>query len=79
MRDAVARAMKLVTAGLIAGVALSLGLVRLSSTALFGVSPTDPLTYVGVAALLAAVAWMANYYPARRITRSTPYAVLRQE
>jgi putative ABC transport system permease protein len=79
VRDAVARAMKLVTAGLIAGVALSLGLVRVSSTTLFGVSSTDPLTYVGVAALLAAVAWMANYYPARRITRSTPYAVLRQE
>ena len=79
VRDAVARAMKLVTAGLIAGVALSLGLVRLTSTTLFGVSPTDPSTYVGVAALLAAVAWLANYYPARRITRSTPYAVLRQE
>jgi putative ABC transport system permease protein len=79
VRDAVLRAMKPVTAGLVAGVALSLAATSLTSKTLFGVSPTDPLTYAVVAGLLAAVAWMANYYPARRITRSAPYAVLRQE
>jgi ABC-type antimicrobial peptide transport system permease subunit len=61
VRDAVARAMKLVTAGLIAGVALSLGLARLTSTTLFGVSPTDPRRTSAWPHSLAAVAWMANY------------------
>jgi putative ABC transport system permease protein len=79
VRDAVVRAMKLVTAGLVVGVVISLALVRISSKTLYGVSPTDPMTYAAVAVLLAAVAWVANYYPARRITRSTPYTILRQE
>jgi predicted permease len=79
VRSAVARAMKLVAVGLTAGVIAAVVLVRVTSTTLFGVNPGDPWTYVAVAALLAVVAWMANYYPARRITRSTPYTVLRQD
>jgi putative ABC transport system permease protein len=71
--------MRLLAAGLLVGIALSLAAVQLSSKTFFGVSATDPWTYAAVAALLAAVSWLANYIPARRITRSTPYTVLRQE
>ncbi|MFN0103204.1 MAG: FtsX-like permease family protein [Bryobacteraceae bacterium] len=79
IRHAVGGAMTMVAAGIAAGVALSILIVRLSSASFFGVSATDPVTYGIVTAVLAAVAWFANYYPARRIMRSTPYAVLLRE
>jgi ABC-type antimicrobial peptide transport system permease subunit len=79
VRSAVVSAMKLVAAGLVTGVIASVILVRVTSTTLFGVNPGDPMTYVAVAVVLVVSAWLANYYPARRITRSTPYTVLRQE
>jgi len=69
--------MKLMAAGIVVRVAVSILAVRLNSAALFGVSPTDPVTYTVVPVALAAEAWLANYYPARRIIRSTPYTVLR--
>jgi predicted lysophospholipase L1 biosynthesis ABC-type transport system permease subunit len=79
IRHAVGGAMKVVAAGIAAGVALSILIVRLTAASFFGVSPTDPLTYAAVPLILGAVAWLSNYYPARRIMRSTPYRVLRQE
>ena len=71
--------MKLLVLGMVGGIALSAVLVRLTSASLYEVGLTDPVTYGVVLVLLGAVAWLANYLPARRITRMAPYAVLRQE
>jgi putative ABC transport system permease protein len=54
-------------------------LTRLISSLLFGVKALDPLTYVGVAAILIAAAALASYLPARRATRVDPLDALRAE
>ena len=65
--------------GVVIGIAASLAITRLISTLLFGISATDPLTFVAVAALLSAVALLASYIPARRATRVDPLIALRDE
>ncbi|MEJ7809817.1 MAG: ABC transporter permease [Gemmatimonadaceae bacterium] len=65
--------------GVAAGVAGALVVTRLLARLLFGVTPTDPLTFVGVSALLAAVALGATYLPARRAARVSPMVALRSE
>jgi hypothetical protein len=57
----------------------SFGLTRFLSSLLYEVSPTDPLTFTGVAALLAAVTLLACYLPARRAARVDPMVALRCE
>jgi predicted permease len=64
-------------AGVALGVGLALSLTRVMSALLFGVSPTDPATYVAVAAVLTAVALLATWLPARRAARLDPMAALR--
>jgi ABC-type antimicrobial peptide transport system permease subunit len=70
---------KLALAGLAVGVAASLAITRLLSSLLFGISATDPLTFVAVATLLCAVALVASYIPARRAMRLDPNTALRYE
>ncbi|HWB15169.1 MAG TPA: ABC transporter permease [Vicinamibacterales bacterium] len=65
--------------GLTGGTAAALALTRLMTSLLFGVSPFDPLTYVGVATALIATTCLASYIPARRAMQVDPAITLRQE
>jgi putative ABC transport system permease protein len=70
--------MSLTVIGLILGFAGAISLTRLLGTLLFGVGPRDPLTLGGSAAILAAVALLACYVPARRAARMDPLVALRE-
>jgi len=69
--------MLLAVAGVPVGIGAAVGLTRLMSALLFGVSAADPLTYAIVAAGLTAVAMLATWLPARRATRVDPIEALR--
>lgn len=75
----IGQGMTLVLIGASFGISLALALTRLARSMLFGVSSADPFTYIGVAALLLAVALLACYIPAQRGTRIDPVAALRNE
>jgi predicted permease len=70
---------KLALAGIVIGSAAALALTRLMRSLLFEVSPADPLTFAGIAAMLVAVALAACYLPARRAMRVDPMTALRYE
>jgi putative ABC transport system permease protein len=65
--------------GIVLGLAVSLALTRLMSHLLFGVSPTDPLTFTAVAAMLLVVAMCASYLPAHRAMRLDALVLLRDQ
>jgi ABC-type antimicrobial peptide transport system permease subunit len=69
----------LVSGGIVLGLAAAFGLSRLITTQLYGITPNDPATIAGAAALLGLVALLAGYIPARRATRVNPTMALRYE
>jgi predicted permease len=75
----VGQGMRLTLVGVGVGLVLALGLGRLLSALLFGVKAHDPLTFCGVALLLAGVALVAAWLPARRATKVDPALTLRAE
>ena len=72
-------ALSMVALGVITGIAGSLVIARVLRGFLFGIKPTDPITFLAVPLLLAAVALLASYIPARRATRVDPMIALRYE
>ncbi|HEY3937597.1 MAG TPA: FtsX-like permease family protein, partial [Bryobacteraceae bacterium] len=79
LRLVLSEALSMAALGVGIGIVASLAISRLLSTLLFGISPTDPSTFAGVAALLAVVALLASYIPARRAIRVDPMIALRYE
>jgi putative ABC transport system permease protein len=69
----------LVSIGLVIGLAAALALTRLIKSGLYGVTPTDPATYVAISALLIAVAVFACLIPTMRAVRVDPTIALRHE
>jgi putative ABC transport system permease protein len=79
IRLVVRQALLLVGSGVAAGLAFGLLLSQTMTKMLFAIAPTDPATYVTVSAVLAVVALLASYVPARRATRVDPIVALRSE
>jgi ABC-type antimicrobial peptide transport system permease subunit len=70
---------RMTIAGVLVGFMMALALTRLMRGMLFGVKPTDPLTFFAVALLLCAIGFLACYLPARRATKVDPIVALRYE
>jgi len=68
---------RLLGTGIVVGLLASFGVSRLLGSLMFGISNSDPLTFIGMPLLLAAVALAANLIPARRATRLDPAETLR--
>jgi predicted permease len=79
MKMIVWKGMSLALVGVMAGLVAALALARLISGLLFGITATDPLTIAAFTALLALVAFLANYIPASRAAKVDPMVALRYE
>jgi putative ABC transport system permease protein len=79
LRLVMADGVRLALLGIVLGLAGALALTRVMVSLLFDVKPTDPATLIGVAMLLAAVAMLACYIPARRALSIHPMTALRRE
>jgi len=78
-RMVIRQRMSLAGLGILIGLAGALALSRLITTLLFGVYSNDPVSFAGIAALLALVAFLAAWLPARRATQVDPLAALRHD
>jgi predicted permease len=78
-RMVIRQGMGLAGLGILIGLAGAIALSRLVTTLLFGVYPNDPASFAAIALLLAAVAFLATWLPARRATKVDPLAALRRE
>ena len=79
LRLVVGQGMRLALIGLAMGIAGALLATRLMESLLYGVSATDPLTFIAISLLLAAVAFLASWLPARRAVQTDPTRALREE
>jgi putative ABC transport system permease protein len=79
MRLVIGRGVALTGVGVLIGVLGAAAITRVAATLLFNVSPTDPVSFVGVSTFLIGVSALASYVPARRATRVDPLEALRHE
>lgn len=79
LRQVLRQGLVLASAGLAAGLLLALAATRLMASFLYGVSPFDPMTFVGVSIFLTLIVLFACYFPARRATKVNPIDALRSE
>ena len=75
----VKQGLKLVVAGMMLGLLAAFLLTRVMASLLFGISATDPITFVGISLVLLAVAILASYVPALRATKVDPIVALRAQ
>jgi len=78
-RIVVGEGLRFALIGVVIGIASGLLLTRLLQSFLYGISASDPVTYIGVTVLLIGVALAASFFPARRATRVDPIIALRYE
>jgi putative ABC transport system permease protein len=79
LKMTVIQGLKLVAIGLVIGVAAAFVLTRVMASLLFGISATDPVTFLTISVLLLAVALLASFIPALRATRIDPMVALRYQ
>jgi len=75
----IAQGLRVAALGLVVGLAGAVAVTRLASTLLFGVRPTDPLTFASVSVFILLVSLLACMIPALRATRVDPLVALRQD
>jgi len=79
LRMVIVEGMKPTLLGVTVGIVGALALGRVMSSLIYGVKPTDPLTFLAVAAVLAMVALLATFIPAYRAAKVDPMVALRYE